>query len=220
MGTQIADLFASIPGLKADYNADWREDAKADWRIDWDATAGAPPANTVVPAITGTTTIGDTLTCSQGTWTGTAVISYAFQWYRNGVAIGGETAATHTIVSADAGTTLTCTVTASNANGTASETATQAVPAIAPVNTVAPVITDDGTPAVGETVTVNTGTWTGQPTPTFTYQWKKATVAIPAATTNSYVLQAGDSGAAITCTVTATNSAGTASVTTAAITVA
>jgi hypothetical protein len=226
MGTEITTMLNSIPGFAGagagagQTKIDWVENSKADWRVDWDATSGTPPVNTVLPAITGTTTVGDVLTVSDGTWTGTAVISYTYQWFRDGVAIGGETAATHTIVSADAGTTLTATVTATNANGTAAESDTQAVPAIAPVNTVLPVITDDGTPAVGEVVTVNTGTWTGQPTPTFTYQWKNAGVALVGngATTNSYTLQATDSGDLITCTVTATNSAGTANVTTAAIT--
>lgn len=219
MGTEIADLFASVPGLKADYRVDWKEDANNDWRIDWDATAGTPPVNAVAPVISGALTVGAVLTSTQGTWTGTG-ITYTYQWKRDGVNIAGQTALTYTIVTADVGTTLSCVVTATNANGEASEADTQAVPAIAPVNTVLPVITTDGTPAVGETVTVNTGTWTGQPTPTFTYQWKNAGVDIPAATTNSYTLQAGDSGDAITCTVTATNIGGTASVTTLAITVA
>lgn len=220
MGTEIADLFASVPGLKADYKVDWKEDTNNDWRIDWDATTGTPPVNTVAPVITGALTVGSVLTSTQGTWTGTGII-YAYQWKRDGVNIAGQTALTHTIVTADVGTTLSCVVTATNANGEASEADTQVVPAIAPVNTVLPVISTDGTPAVGETVTVNTGTWTGQPTPTYTYQWKKSGVEIAGATTSSYTLLAGDVGAStITCTVTATNAGGTASVTTAAISVA
>lgn len=39
----------------------------------------------------------------------------------------------------------------------------------APVNTVAPTLS--GTPQVGKTLTVDKGTWTGYPAPTFTYQW-------------------------------------------------
>ena len=73
------------------------------------------PVNTVAPAITGTAEVGQTLTCSQGTWTGTAPITYAYQWKRNGSNIGGATNSTYVLVTADAGTTVSCTVTATNA---------------------------------------------------------------------------------------------------------
>lgn len=91
-------------------------------------------------------------------------------------------------------------------------------PGVAPANTDLPVIS--GTPAVGETLTVNTGTWTGNPTPTFTYQWTLDGVDIGGATTNSYVVQAGDSTKDIAVEVTGTNSVGAATVTTAEVLVA
>jgi hypothetical protein len=82
----------------------------------------APPINTVAPSITtdGTPTTGETVTCSTGTWSPTG--SYTYQWKRNGVAIGGATANARTLVQADEGTSLTCTVTATNADGSASAT--------------------------------------------------------------------------------------------------
>lgn len=40
MGTEIADLLASIPGVKQDWKQDWKETTKADWKYDWDATPG------------------------------------------------------------------------------------------------------------------------------------------------------------------------------------
>ena len=56
----------------------------------------SPPVNTVLPGITGTTAAGQTLTATQGTWTGTAPITYAYQWQRctgaTCVNIGGATA--------------------------------------------------------------------------------------------------------------------------------
>lgn len=70
--------------------------------------AANTPVNSVAPAITGATTLGAVLTCSTGTWSLTPTISY--QWRRNAVAITGETAATHTIVAADQGTNVSCTV--------------------------------------------------------------------------------------------------------------
>jgi hypothetical protein len=84
----------------------------------------AAPVNTVAPAISGTAQVGSTLTCSQGTWTGTAPITYAYQWKRNGSNISGATNSTYTIQVADGGTTVSCTVTATNSGGSASANAT------------------------------------------------------------------------------------------------
>ncbi|ASD50414.1 hypothetical protein FDI24_gp133 [Acidovorax phage ACP17] len=83
----------------------------------------------------------------------------------------------------------------------------------APKNTVRPTIS--GTATVGQTLTAANGTWTGTPAPTYTRQWKRAGVNISGATATTYVLQAADQGQVITVTVTATNSAGTASATSA-----
>jgi hypothetical protein len=79
--------------------------------------APAAPSNTVAPAITGSPVVGQLLTCSTGTWTGTPVITYTYQWKRNGVNIGGATSSTYTLVQADASNTanIKCTVTATNA---------------------------------------------------------------------------------------------------------
>ncbi len=74
------------------------------------------PTNTVPPAVTGTTGVGDTLTCTPGTWNPTPT-GVTYQWKRGGVDISGATANTHVIVSADQNTALTCAVTATDANG-------------------------------------------------------------------------------------------------------
>lgn len=75
---------------------------------------GNPPVNTVLPAITGTTTVGQQLSGSDGTWTGDATITFTYRWLRNGVAIGGATANTYTQLQADAGAVITFEVTATN----------------------------------------------------------------------------------------------------------
>lgn len=71
------------------------------------------PVNSVLPAITGTKTEGQTLTCSQGTWSNTPE-AYAFQWLRDGVPIIGATANTRLLAAGDVGALMSCTVTATN----------------------------------------------------------------------------------------------------------
>jgi hypothetical protein len=77
-----------------------------------------------------------------------------------------------------------------------------------PANTVAPAVT--GTAVVGSLLSCTTGTWTGSPTITYTYQWKRNGVNIGGATASTYTLVQADAGntANIKCTVTATNGAG------------
>ncbi|MBY6005361.1 sialate O-acetylesterase [Salipiger bermudensis] len=69
-------------------------------------------ANSVVPAISGTPEIGQTLSVSDGTWTGSASRTYGYQWTRDGANIDGATANTYTLVAADDGADIGCTVTA------------------------------------------------------------------------------------------------------------
>lgn len=90
------------------------------------------------------------------------------------------------------------------------------LPPLAPANTAVPAIS--GTAKTGFTVTSSTGTFKGFPTPTYTYQWKRNGTPISGAIAAAYVLQAADVGQPITCTVTATNAAGTASATSASVT--
>lgn len=80
---------------------------------------GPPPAvpvNTVPPAVTGATGVGNVLSCSTGTWTNSPT-GYAYQWRNAGVPISGQTASTYTTVSGDIGDAIDCVVTASNADG-------------------------------------------------------------------------------------------------------
>ena len=76
-------------------------------------TAGMP-VNTSAPVISGTIGLGNTFTCTTGTWTGDPTITYAYQWKRNGTNIGSATSSTYTLVGADSWSTLTCAVTATN----------------------------------------------------------------------------------------------------------
>ena len=69
------------------------------------ATATAP-VNTVAPLVSGSPYVGDLLTTTDGTWTGSPT-SYSYQWKRGATNIGTN-ANTYTLVSADANTNITC----------------------------------------------------------------------------------------------------------------
>ena len=93
----------------------------------------AVPSNTSVPTISGTTTVGQVLTGSPGSWTGSPS-SYAYQWNRSGSPISGATSSNYTLVSGDLGATITLSVIATNGTGsssaaTSAATATVAAPA-------------------------------------------------------------------------------------------
>lgn len=78
----------------------------------------AAPVNTVAPVVTGTRVVGQTLSTTDGTWTG-ATASRTYQWQRSGLGnIVGETASSYVLTSADAGHTVWCAVTAVNSVGT------------------------------------------------------------------------------------------------------
>jgi len=84
-----------------------------------------------------------------------------------------------------------------------------------PTNNTLPVVS--GTPTVGQTLSSTSGTWNGYPAPTFAYQWVRgASTNISGATSSSYTLVDADYNNTVKCTVTATNSAGSASATSAA----
>ena len=172
---------------------------------------GNAPINTVAPVISGTNGLNSILTVTSGTWTGTPTITYTYQWKRNGIDILGATSNTYTILVTDSAANLTCQVTATNSVGSSSATSNTitAQTFSAPVNTVAPAIT--GTAQEGQTLTCSTGTWTGNPTPTYAYQWKCNDVNIGSATNSTYTLVTADVGQSIKCTVTATNAVGSAS---------
>lgn len=169
-------------------------------------TVGTFPVNTVAPTISGTASVGQTLTATTGTWAGTATITYTYQWTRAGVNIGGATSSTYVLVSGDVASAIRCVVTGTNTYGTATGVASSnAITPAIPVNTVAPAVT--GTTVVGQVLSCTTGTWTSTPSLTYTYNWSGAG-------TNggsTYTSVAGDVGNNITCTVTATSVNGQAS---------
>lgn len=80
-----------------------------------------------VPVISGTAEVGETLSTTDGTWTGSGARTYSYQWKRDTVAIDGATASTYLLVAADDGAEITVTVTATD--GFTSEAQTSAATA-------------------------------------------------------------------------------------------
>lgn len=183
-------------------------------------TGATPPSNTVAPAISGSAAVGWTLSTSNGTWTGTAPITFTYQWQRcdsggaNCVAISRATARTYEVTTSDTGHRLRAAVTGTNVGGSAEGTsgASNVVAVTAPGATTAPAIT--GTTTQGQTLTVSNGEWIGAGPITYTYAWDRCDssgnncVAISGATSRTYVLTSSDTGHKIVAVVTAKNSAG------------
>ena len=83
-----------------------------------EAVAPTGGANTLAPAVTGTVIVGNSLSCTQGTWTGANLV-FMYDWQRiNGPRrTYGNGASTYLLDATDVGFSLRCVVTATNGAG-------------------------------------------------------------------------------------------------------
>lgn len=172
-----------------------------------------PPENVEPPAVTGNPAVGEILSCSQGAWKGSPTPTFTYEWLRDGTAIGSATASKYTVTTADQGHSLSCKVTATNSAGSASRISSNSlqVPAPSlPKNETPPEVLGgtSGRAEVGNSLTCFAGSWSGQPTPTYTYQWLRGGVVIESAKASLYTVQSADQGQSVSCRVTAANGVG------------
>ncbi len=130
------------------------------------------------PTISGRLQEGKQLTGGAGTWAGSGSIAYAYQWSRcdaggaHCATIRGATRTTYTQVAADVSHTLALTVRATDTAGLT--TAYSSLAGLVAARDAAVVARTQpslgGIPSVGQTLSVQGGTYTGSPA-TFAYAW-------------------------------------------------
>ena len=157
------------------------------------------------PTISGTTTVGKTLTVAPGTWEDGVTFTYA--WFRGTgttfTTITGETQSTYVLSPQDVGQTIKAAVFGSRPGYNAVQNRSTATAVIAAGTlSLTPTPTISGTPTMGYTLTAITGTWDSGVT--LSYAWYRGTSLVSTATTSTYVLAAADVGQTITVKVTGT----------------
>jgi alpha-tubulin suppressor-like RCC1 family protein len=189
------------------------------------SSTGKRPAHDFSPEISGTAKQGEKLSAWKGTWSKSPT-SFAYQWRRCNSAgancsnIKSASSSKYALVSADVGSTIRVVVTATNLYGSSSAASsrTAVVTGLPPANSDLPVIS--GTTTENQTLTTSTGNWSNSPT-TFVYQWRRCDglgancADISGASANTYALVTADAGLTIRVVVTATNSSGSSSATSA-----
>jgi hypothetical protein len=138
----------------------------------------SPPSGVEAPRTSGTAQDGQVLEAEHGGWSGTAPISYGYQWELCNASgeecanIAEASGSSFRLVSADVGKTVRVAVTATNKAGSATATSTVSAAVIPapPLNTGIPLI--GGVLLVGGTLDAFPGVWAGTTPMTFTYQWE------------------------------------------------
>jgi hypothetical protein len=181
--------------------------------------AASKPVNNLAPEIVGRALIGETLGCGAGSWVGQAELSFKFRWERAGITV--HEGVSYKLTALDEHKLLWCVVTATS---TESREPTEVIssnsyelggpgkesPHEAPILVAPPQVSGEG--KVGATLSCSPGTWNNEPTG-FEYKWLRtrsgeAAETIKMAASSTYVLAGEDQGDAVSCKVTASNSAG------------
>jgi hypothetical protein len=185
--------------------------------------AGILPSNTTLPNVSGLLQDGGLLSASAGEWSGSAPISYAYQWQlcnalgQSCKDIEGASGQSLSLSSLDVGSTLRMVVTATNAAGSqsAASAATSPIAALLPSNVSPPTIS--GLLQTGQLLSVTNGAWSGTAPIAYSYQWQLCNALgggctnISKATEPGFKLSLADVGLTLRAIVTATNGGGSVS---------
>ena len=186
------------------------------------------PVSETSPAISGTGLVGYALTATAGAWSGEGPLAYTYQWERCDEegeacsAISGATASSYTLTESDVASTVRVLATAGEEGGGSTKAASLpiAVSATTLLNVSAPSIS--GADQLDRALSADHGIWTGAGAIAYAYQWERCDEhgegcsAITGATESSYTPGEADVGDTVKVTVTATGTAGTDSMTSAA----
>ncbi|MGB5539518.1 MAG: DUF2341 domain-containing protein [Gammaproteobacteria bacterium] len=182
------------------------------------SSAGVGPVANVNDAPTGSVTIDNTTPAEGDLLTASNTLADAdglsgpisYQWYRDGVAIGGATGSTYTTVQADVGTVITVVASYTDDQGTAESVSSAGTAAVTNVNN-APTgsVTISGTPTEDQVLTASNTLADVDGMGPVSYQWYRDGVAIGGATGTTYTLGDLDVGATITVTTSYTDGQGT-----------
>ncbi|WP_353951886.1 carboxypeptidase regulatory-like domain-containing protein [Knoellia sp. S7-12] len=175
-------ITVTVTGTKSGYTTAAKTSAAT-------AAVAAGTLTAPTPTISGSRTVGYTLTAVTGAW-GPTPVTLAYQWYRTGVAITGATASTYKLAAADQTKTMTVRVTGTKTGYTSVAKTSAATTAVLGALT-APTPTISGSKIVGSTLTAVPGTWGPAPV-TLAYQWYRSGVALTGATASTYKLATAD----------------------------
>jgi hypothetical protein len=183
------------------------------------SAAASKPANNLAPEIVGRALVGETLGCGAGSWLEEGGLSFKFRWERAGILV--HEGVSYRLTTADEHKLLWCVVTATaSKSGESTEVISsnsyelggpgKESPHEAPILVASPQVSGEG--KVGATLSCSQGTWKNEPTG-FEYKWLRtrsgeAAETIKGAASSTYVLAGEDQGDAVSCKVTASNSAG------------
>jgi hypothetical protein len=165
------------------------------------------PTNTVAPVISGAPIDRQTLTLTNGTWSGVPTPTTAAQWQvctdATGTScsdIAGATTATLKITFADLGKFFRAKVTATNRIGAVSVNSNVLGP-VTQATKLERAPTTFGFLQVGQEWSATQGTWNGAINPVFAFQWQRCAdekgtscTDIEGATKKSYTIQSADKG--------------------------
>lgn len=161
-------LLAKVTGSLSGYTTVKKNSA-------WTSKVTTAPFTTATrPTTSSLTRVGMPITVTPGTWNPTPT-KYTYQWYRrdtagNATKITGATNPTYTPTNTDKGLTLKVRVKGYRDGYTTTSTYSLPTTTVEPGITATTPTINDTTPKVGQTLTLNTGTWTPTNT-TLTYKW-------------------------------------------------